>query len=167
MEVLRLDRSHAEDYLRLRLEALKTNPEAFGASYEETAAGENPIEHTAARLDKRKNFTYGAYIDGALSGMLVLVPETAEKMKHKASIFGMYVTPHHRGKGIARTMIKKAILQAGNLEGIEQINLAVVTTNDSAKKLYSSIGFHTYGMEKRAIKYKGDYFDEEYMVLFL
>jgi ribosomal protein S18 acetylase RimI-like enzyme len=167
MEVLRLDRSHAEDYLRLRLEALKTNPEAFGASYEETVSRENPIEHTAARLDERKNFTFGAYINGTLSGMLVLVPETAKKMKHKASIFGMYVTPDHRGKGIARTMIKKAILQAGNLEGVEQINLTVVTTNDSAKRLYSSMGFHTYGMEKRAIKYKGEYFDEEYMVLFL
>jgi ribosomal protein S18 acetylase RimI-like enzyme len=167
MEVLRLDRTHAEDYLRLRLEALQTNPEAFGASYEETISRENPLEHTAARLDQRENYTYGAFIDDTLSGMLVLVPETAEKMKHKASIFGMYVTPEHRGKGIARTMLEKAIVQAGNLKGIEQINLTVVTTNDSAKGLYSSIGFHVYGMEKRAIKYKGEYFDEEYMVLFL
>ncbi len=167
MEVLRLDSSHAEDYLKLRLEALKTNPEAFGASYEETASRENPLKHIAARLDQRENYTFGAYIGDSLSGMLVLIPETAEKMKHKASIFGMYVTPEHRGNGFARALLEKALLQAGNLKSIEQVNLTVVTTNDSAKRLYSSIGFHSYGTEKRAIKYKGEYFDEEYMVLFL
>ncbi|MGR3764354.1 N-acetyltransferase family protein [Rossellomorea sp. NS-SX7] len=167
MEVLRLDRSHADAYLRLRLEALQTNPEAFGASYEETISRKNPVEHTAARLAQRENYTYGAFVNGNLVGMLVLVPETAEKMKHKASIFGMYVTPNLRGSGIARGLMVKAISKARELEALEQLNLTVVTTNDSAKKLYTSMGFTSFGLEKRALKYKGEYLDEEYMVLFL
>jgi ribosomal protein S18 acetylase RimI-like enzyme len=167
MEVLRLDRSHAEDYLHLRLEALQTNPEAFGASYEETISRKNPVEHTAARLDQRENYTYGAFMEDKLVGMLILVPETAEKMKHKSSIFGMYVTPDLRGNGIARLLMEKSILKARELKELEQINLTVVTTNDSAKRLYTSLGFTSYGVEKRALKYKGEYLDEEYMVLFL
>ncbi|MEG9298526.1 GNAT family N-acetyltransferase [Mangrovibacillus sp. Mu-81] len=167
MEVLRLDRSHAESYLQLRLEALQTNPEAFGSSYEETIARKNPVEHTAARLDQRENFTYGAFVDGNLAGMLILVPESAEKMNHKASIFGMYVTPEFRANGIARALMDKAILKARELKTVEQINLTVVTTNDAAKGLYVSMGFTTFGLETRALKYNGEYLDEEYMVLFL
>lgn len=167
MEVLRLDRSHAKAYLQLRLEALQTNPEAFGASYEETISRKNPVEHTAARLDQRENYTYGAFVHDKLIGMLVLVPETAEKMKHKASIFGMYVTPEQRGNGVARGLMEKAICKARELEELEQINLTVVTANDSAKGLYQSMGFTSFGLEKRALKYKGEYIDEEYMVLFL
>jgi ribosomal protein S18 acetylase RimI-like enzyme len=167
MEVLRLDRSHAVTYLQLRLEALQTNPEAFGASYEETIARKNPVEHTAARLDQRENYTYGAFVEGKLVGMLILVPEAAEKMKHKASIFGMYVTPEFRSIGVARALMEKAILKARELKELEQINLTVVTTNLSAKGLYTSMGFISFGVEKRALKYREEYFDEEYMVLFL
>jgi ribosomal protein S18 acetylase RimI-like enzyme len=167
MEVLRLDRSHAEAYFHLRLEALQTNPEAFGASYEETIARKNPVEYTASRLDQRENYTYGAFIEGNLVGMLILVPEVSEKMKHKASIFGMYVTPEFRSNGIARALMEKAILKARELKELEQINLTVVTTNYSAKGLYSLLGFISFGVEKRALKYRGEYFDEEYMVLFL
>jgi ribosomal protein S18 acetylase RimI-like enzyme len=167
MEILRLDRSHAEPYLQLRLEALQTNPEAFGASYEETIARKNPVEHTAARLDQRENFTYGAFVDGSLVGMLILVPESAGKMNHKASVFGMYVTPEYRANGIARALMDKAILKARELKTVEQINLTVVTTNHAAKGLYVSMGFTAFGLETRALKHKGEYMDEEYMVLFL
>ncbi|WP_317935242.1 GNAT family N-acetyltransferase [Sporosarcina aquimarina] len=45
--------------------------------------------------------------------------------------------------------------------------ITVVTTNSTAKKLYTSLGFEKFGTEKRALKVDGDYFDEDLMVLFL
>jgi RimJ/RimL family protein N-acetyltransferase len=42
-----------------------------------------------------------------------------------------------------------------------------VTTNDPAKRLYSSLGFKVFGKDKRAIKLDNAYFDEDLMVLFL
>ena len=55
--------------------------------------------------------------------------------------------------------------QAKKCDGLEQIKLAVVSDNSSAKKLYRSLGFKTYGVEPNALKYNGKYFDEDLMVL--
>ena len=51
------------------------------------------------------------------------------------------------------------------IEGIEQLNLAVVTENPRAKNFYESFGFVTYGTEPRAM-FDGDrYYDEHKMKL--
>lgn len=43
----------------------------------------------------------------------------------------------------------------------------MISTNDSTKKLYKSLGFEVYGTEPRALKDNVQYFDEDLMVLFL
>ncbi|WP_231638635.1 GNAT family N-acetyltransferase [Paenibacillus sp. JCM 10914] len=40
-----------------------------------------------------------------------------------------------------------------------------MVTNEPGKKLYESIGFQVYGVEPRALKYEGQYWDETLMVL--
>nr|WP_237167851.1 GNAT family protein [Paenibacillus yonginensis] len=57
------------------------------------------------------------------------------------------------------------IEKAKQLEGLEQINLAVITANKGAKRLYEAAGFITYGTEQNALKAGGRYWDEDYMVL--
>jgi RimJ/RimL family protein N-acetyltransferase len=57
------------------------------------------------------------------------------------------------------------IRRARLCEGLEQINLTVMSDNEPAKKLYTSLGFTIYGVERNALKYKGRYFDEDFMVL--
>jgi RimJ/RimL family protein N-acetyltransferase len=47
------------------------------------------------------------------------------------------------------------------------MNLTVVSDNHPAKRLYESLGFETYGVERRALKYNGQYYDEDLMVLWL
>lgn len=79
----------------------------------------------------------------------------------------MYVIPEKRGNGFAKMLLKTAIEQAKRTQGIEQINLTVVSTNVSAKRLYDSLGFEQFGVERRALKVGKAYFDEIHMVLFL
>jgi ribosomal protein S18 acetylase RimI-like enzyme len=50
---------------------------------------------------------------------------------------------------------------------LEQITLAVVTTNEAARSLYRSLGFATYGVEPRALKVGERYLDEDLMTLSL
>ncbi len=57
------------------------------------------------------------------------------------------------------------IKKAKNCNGVEQIKLTVVSENGTAKKLYKSLGFEVYGVERNALKFNGKYFDEELMVL--
>ncbi|MCA1062692.1 GNAT family N-acetyltransferase [Rossellomorea sp. AcN35-11] len=167
MEIQLLNENHAEAYWELRLEMLKQSPSSFGSSYEEALARPNPIEVTAGRLIQKDSHTFGCFVGEKLVGTATLVRESALKMRHKASIFAMYVSPVYRGNGYARRLIEACISHAKAVEGIEQVMLTVVSTNETAKGLYLSCGFKPYGTEKRALKYKNEYFDEDLMVLFL
>ena len=115
------------------------------------------------------SFTLGAFIDGALAGIASFEREgkNREKLRHKGLLFRMYVSPAHRGHGIARGLIEEVITSAKLLPDIEQINLTVIAANSTAKHLYTKLGFKTYGTERNAIKWKGRYFDEDFMVLLL
>ncbi|WGG43578.1 GNAT family N-acetyltransferase [Rossellomorea sp. DA94] len=167
MEITLLNETHAEDYWNLRLEMLKQSPTSFGSSYEEALERQNPVELTKKRLSSEESITFGCFVEEKLSGAVTMVRESALKMKHKASIFAMYVTPAHRGRGLARRLLERAINHAKETEGIEQLMITVVTTNETAKGLYLSCGFKPYGTEKRALKYNEEYYDEELMVMFL
>jgi ribosomal protein S18 acetylase RimI-like enzyme len=87
------------------------------------------------------------------------------KVRHKGTIWGMYVVPESRSLGVGRALLTAAIERASTLEGFEQVLLAVVTTKDAARNLYLSLGFQIYGKEIKAMKIGNRYFDEDLMQL--
>ncbi|WP_116233623.1 GNAT family N-acetyltransferase [Paenibacillus sp. VMFN-D1] len=68
-------------------------------------------------------------------------------------------------KGIGKSLVQKLINKAKHCEGLEQINLTVISNNNAAKRLYETIGFVTYGTEQNALKNGYQYWDENLMVL--
>ncbi|SEN42422.1 GNAT family N-acetyltransferase [Lihuaxuella thermophila] len=167
MKIRVLTKEDAPLYWPVRLRALKENPEAFGASYEESA--NRSLEQVAERLNASDNqFILGAFeADGQLVGLTGFSRESLSKMKHKSMIWGMYVAPEARGRGVGRLLLHEVLEKAKKMDGLEQIHLTVVTKNTPARNLYLSMGFRPYGLEKRALKVGDQYLDEEYMVLFL
>jgi len=165
MNIRKLNPQDADAYFQIRLEGLYKNPEAFGSSYEEEK--KQTSQKYKERFQASNSFTFGAFDESKLIGVITLLTESIMKMRHRATIVAMYVTPGMRGKGIAKKLMNEAINKARSLEGIEQIHLTVVSSNSSAIRLYSSLGFEAYGTEKRALKNGEDYFDEDFMVLFL
>lgn len=156
--------SDIEDFIHLRAEGLQFSPEAFGESYNEFKK-RTLNDYKSAFPQSENNFIVGAFENGKLVGVVGYYQKNAEKMKHKGSIWGMYVTPNNRGKGIGRRLLEYAIEKAKLFEDILQIELAVISTNESARKLYESIGFESFGTEKRALFVNGQFYDEEHMVL--
>nr|WP_082394226.1 GNAT family N-acetyltransferase [Bacillus sp. JCM 19034] len=141
-------------------------PDAFASSYEEEK------NDTAEKYIKRfanatHSFTFGAFEESQLVGVVTLVTEHLVKLSHRANIVAMYIKPEKRGTGLGKSLINKVIDKANSLEGIEQIYLSVVTTNIPAKRMYTSCGFEVFGREKKALKIDHTYLDEEHMVLFL
>lgn len=165
MEIRQLHHDDAEAYFALRLEALQINPEAFGSSYEEEK--DYPLSRTQSRLSDPASYVYGAFVEKDLVGVVTLMRETKIKMSHRANIYAVYVTPKRRGKGVAKQLLKATIEKSRDLQGIEQVYLAVVAENTAAKKVYRAFGFETYGIDRKAIKINGKYYDEELMVLYL
>ncbi|MEK4759643.1 GNAT family N-acetyltransferase [Viridibacillus sp. FSL E2-0187] len=167
MDIKLLVSSDAKSYWDLRLDALKNNPEAFSSSYEEAIKRESPVEAVIKNLSSEGTFTFGAFNDKELIGVVTLVQESTSKLHHRANIFAMYVSSKFRGLGVGKALLSAAIDHAKTIESIEKINLEVITTNDTARNLYINMGFKTYGLEERALKIKNGYYDSEYMVLFL
>jgi len=164
--IRQLNADDAESYFQLRLEALQSSPESFVVTHSEEKEQENPILNIKKRIDNLDSYTYGAFINDELYGIVTLKREIRLKIKHKANILGMYVSYKKQGQGIGKALLKQVIEKAKSLE-IEQVHLSVVSSNESAKKLYTSFGFETYGIEKKALKLNNQYWDEEHMVLFL
>jgi len=50
---------------------------------------------------------------------------------------------------------------------VEDVILAVTVGNDRARTLYASLGFVSYSIDPRYIKWDGQYFDIEWMILSL
>jgi len=165
MEIRLLTAADAEVYRHLRLEGLQMNPEAFGSSFEEEK--DMGLALFASRLEGQESFTFGAFEQNDLLGVATLVQENKMKLKHKANIFAVYVSPKKRGLGLGKHLMLAVINQAKVLAVVEQINLTVVSSNDSAKGLYKSLGFQVFGTEKRALKIGQQYVDEDYMVLYI
>lgn len=113
-------------------------------------------------------FTLGAWMaENELVGAVSFEREIRTKLRHKGLLFRMYVRADASGKGIGRRLIHETVKRAGEIAGLEQINLTVVASNVKAKHLYSSEGFKSFALESRALKMDGTYADEEQMALSL
>jgi ribosomal protein S18 acetylase RimI-like enzyme len=159
--IRRLDRPDAGDYRTIRLEALERDPAAFGSTH--AAEVGRTLEEFSRRLSS--SVVYGAYVDGRIVGMAGFKPCDGAREHHKAFVWGTYVRPELRRRGIARALMQ-AVLE-GARAGVEQLTLSVVSTNSSAVALYRGLGFEVYGNEPRALKGDGGYADELLMVRFL
>ena len=165
MKIRILNESDAQVYQEVRLSALKINPEAFSSTYEREV--KFSIESIAERLEPVKDrFVLGDFNENdSLVGIVTFMRENSLKTIHKGNVFGMYVAPEARGKGLGKSLMIELMKEAKNCDGLEQLNLTVVSENNLAKKLYKSLGFEVYGIEKKALKFNGQYFDEDLMVI--
>jgi len=151
----------------IRLRALQDNPEAFGSTYEETLQRGKESFRQRLRQPHTETFFLGAFENERLVGIVAFFRESGTKGQHKGYIISMYVAPEQRGRGIGKALVAEAIVQARTVPGLEQLLLAVVTTNTAARQLYRSLGFEVYGLEPRALKQGDHYWDEELMILHL
>ncbi|OMF16719.1 GNAT family N-acetyltransferase [Paenibacillus amylolyticus] len=161
-----IQRDEADIYWPLRLEALKTHPEAFGASFELSI--QIPMNEVQERIhNEPDDYILGAYTaEGTLAGMMGFKREYGLKLRHKGMIWGVYVAPSYRGSGLASRLLREVLDRGRHLEGIKQINLSVVTTNESARRLYERYGFEVYGIERNALEVHGQGYDEAHMNYF-
>ncbi|MFI5272988.1 MAG: GNAT family N-acetyltransferase [Ktedonobacterales bacterium] len=168
MEIRDLTEADVAAYWPLRLRALREEPQAFGASYEESK--DRPLEKVVERVrtaTEGDNFLLGAYEDGRLVGTVMFQRETGWKERHIGNIYGMYIAPEVRGQGCGRALMLKALGRARTLPGLEQIYLAVGKTNVPARTLYLDLGFEVYALFRHGLKVGETYIDEEAMVLWL
>ena len=146
----------------IRLEAVRNAPYAFGGSYEEESVQtekewENSLRtaHIFAYMHEGKAVAIAGYYFSA-----------ASKLRHRAKVFSVYVTPEFRGKGTMGAVLE-ALIHHARAQGMEQLHLDVGVHNLPAIACYKRHGFARYGMEPRALKLDDGYIDEYLMVKYL
>jgi ribosomal protein S18 acetylase RimI-like enzyme len=160
IEIRRLAQENPDDaglYRDIRLEALKASPEAFGSTFETENA--QPLSWFFDRLGTTT--VLGAFSDMKLVAMAGFAIQQGQKRAHKGLLWGMYVRPAARGTGVGRRLIE-AVFDVAR-QHVELIQLTVVQENEQARRLYASLGFLDYGLEKHSLKQDGRYYDEVLM----
>jgi len=164
MEVRRLVGSDAAEFLRLRRQALEQEPFSFAESPEELL--QVSAETYAQRLrEDNESFVFGAFHESKLEGMAGLFREGRLKRRHKGTVWGVYVAPEYRGRGIARAILTKVLETARTIPDLKWIALSVTTEEEPARRLYASLGFRPWGVEPAALRIGNTLIDEEHMVL--
>jgi ribosomal protein S18 acetylase RimI-like enzyme len=159
-------------YVRLREEALRTDPDAFSSSYDEyqNVSTLNKEQFFQKMIQYPWEFMLGAFAaEGEqLLGMVGFqVPQHFRKRKHKGRLFGMYVADAFRRQGIAVRLLEAMIRVAKEDAQCEQILLTVSPPVSAAYRLYRKMGFLQYGVETQALKTSNGYVDEVLMLKYL
>jgi RimJ/RimL family protein N-acetyltransferase len=153
----------AEAFKALRLKAISDAPAAIWPTYEEEAR--TTPEAIGERIRQSDTqIVFGAFDGSRLIGIAGLRRQPLVQVAHKAVLWGVLVDQEWRGSGVARMLLERAIVHARNTD-VLQINLAVHTENPGAQRLYRSLGFETYGVERRAVRVADRFYDEEHMTL--
>jgi GNAT superfamily N-acetyltransferase len=149
LEIRALTPADAIAFRTLRLLAISDSPAAVWPTHDEEAGRTIPeiearIQMTASQV------VFGAFADTKLVGFAGLRREVLEQVRHKALLWGVFVSPDWRREGLARKLLSQATAHA-RARGVLQI--------------HRSLGFKAYGLEPRALRVGDVYFDEEHMVL--
>jgi GNAT superfamily N-acetyltransferase len=159
----------AAAYQALRLEGLREAPEAFGSTYDEDRT--LTLEEIAQRLTASRGpvarAVVGAFDGDHLVGITGCVQQGKRKERHKAIVWGMYVRPEHRGRGLGRHLLEAIILETRSWPEVERLTLTVVERAGAARRLYHSMGFETFGRESDGLRHDGIRDTVEYLSLSL
>lgn len=141
----------APAYSAARLAALQRDPLAFITTAAEFAA--RSPEDVAAQLEARPGaVSLGAFLEGALVGLLSVARETRPTLAHRAGVYGVSVASAARGQGCGDALLRAGIAHARGWEGVASLHLGVTETQHAARRLYERCGFQVWGTQPDAVR---------------
>jgi ribosomal protein S18 acetylase RimI-like enzyme len=142
MTVRALGLDEMEAYRAIRLEALRSDPQAFASTHEREAAFDDATWRSRlAGFAGRAGAVFVVEIDGSVAGMAGIGhgEEPGDTV-----VWGMWVRPAARGSGAGRRLVDSAVAWA-RAEDARTVTLWVVRGNEVARRLYEGAGFRETG----------------------
>lgn len=158
--IRRLDPADLDAYFTLRLRALTECPAAYATDADAwTAAPTATIEAHLHSTDP----ILGAWFGSDLVGPLGLSREARPSVAHKAGLWGFYVVPDARRRGVGTAMVDE-MLAIARQNGIRQLRATVATSSIEALALLQRLRFEEFGVEREARLVDGVFHDQVYLV---
>jgi ribosomal protein S18 acetylase RimI-like enzyme len=157
IQIIKLPPERWNEYKTLWLRALKEDPQAFGDSYADKIIA--PDESWKKNLQDTMLF---ATNETDLVGMLGIWQSAQDKENKTANVFGVYVVPEYRGKGISKMLMQSLLNELKVNPNITKLKLTVNKDQLAAVKLYQGFGFEIKSQEKARLG-DGNYYDEYLM----
>ncbi len=157
-EIRQLAAADAQAFSALRREVTAKNPVPMGLTLEEELT--RPLQGFRDQLSyPEPNAAFGAFVAAELVGSAAVAwPSKFPSSRHKATLWGVFVSPRYRGHGIGRALVESVVAHA-DANGVRRVNLTVYVPNEPAVKLYESLGFEHCGIEPEAIRIGETYYD--------
>ena len=161
MAIELLEPSNAKAYRQLMLEAYALHPQAFVSTI--ARREKLPLSWWESQLDDDLNALFGAFVDSRLVGIAGLAFEPWDDARHKATLFGLYVTQAFRAQGLGEDLVQAVLSLAGQEPEIKVIELTVSADSSAALALYKRCGFEQSGLEEYGIRVGEAYYDRVHM----
>lgn len=140
MKTRRLTPADAEALWHLRLAALQTEPQAFAESAAHHRSTPVSTYEERLRPSESGNAVFGTFDGPHLIGMAGMYRDQAA-----GRIWGMFVSPGYRARGVGRALIEAVIAHARTLDEMRELRLEVAQSQLSAERLYLRCGFRHCG----------------------
>jgi ribosomal protein S18 acetylase RimI-like enzyme len=165
-QIRQLAAADVQAFSALRREVTADNPVPMGLTLEEELT--RPLEGFREQLSfPEPNAAFGAFVGSELVGSAAVAwTSKFASSRHKVTLWGTFVSPRYRRRGIARALVEKAIAHA-KANGVRRINLTVFVPNEPAVHLYRSLGFVVCGAEPEAVRIGEAFYDGQLMSLLL
>src|SRR5215217_8678895 len=122
-------------YREIRLACLKNASDYFGSTYEEEASNPTLKFEILIENESPDNFMFGAFDHDRLIGITGFKRMERQRDRHRGEVVQVYVDSNYRGQNVGETLIRSVLELAFTLEGIEQVQLSAIVTNEKAIKL--------------------------------
>jgi len=159
-EIRRLGVCDAPALIALRRTALAAEPLAFAAS----PADDVGLVAAAVERFLADQAVFGAFDGDALIAMIGVVRAAKVKQRHRATVWGTFVLPAARGRGVGAALVAAVVAEA-RAWGLAQLVLSVTDAAPAARRLYERAGFRAWGREPRALEWDGRIVAEDHLVL--
>lgn len=166
IDIRKLRPNESNSYREIRLQCLKNFPTNFTSNYLDEKVKDELFFQPYIEKSDLNNFVIGAFHNGNLIGISGFERLERVKTNHRGHIIQVYVIPEYQGKGIGLDIIKSTLNVAFKINGIEQVEIDVITSNKNAEKIYEKVGFEAYGIQKNFLKIDNDYYDHKMMIIF-
>ncbi len=142
IDVRSIQADEGELLREVRLAALQSAPAAFLETYDEVAADPADVwaARAAASTGEGDQLIMVALADGRPVGMAGIAREIGQRRRHRATLWGVWLDPAHRGRGVGRQLVSTALDWARDRE-VRAVYLEVVENEDPSWSLYGRLGF--------------------------